>query len=98
MNLSAAGGDGRGVGEEVVCVFDEVAADVLTGVITAAGRRLGTAALAHRGRRYGDDVAIAKWFDTYRLSDRVLALPDLPSDVADGVAEMLRGNEVQAVL
>jgi NACHT domain len=79
-------------------MLSEVAAGVLVDVVAAVGRRLGTAAVAFRGRRYAEDVAIARWFDTYRLTDRVPALPDLPPDVAGKLAEALGGNEVQAVL
>ena len=79
-------------------MFDEVVAGVLVDAIAAAGGRLGTAALAVRGRRTSEDLAIAQWFDTYRLTERSPALPDLAPEATVRLADTLRAEEVQAVL
>ncbi len=79
-------------------MLSEVAAGVLVDVMAAAGRRLGTAASAVSDRRYAKDVAIARWFDTYRLTGRNLEIADLSPQLAVRLAEVLRSNNVQAVL
>ena len=79
-------------------MIDEVVAGVLVDAVVTAGRRLGGAASAWHGRRYAEDVAIARWFDTYRLTERPPALPDLSPEAAASLAEVLREDEVQGVL
>ena len=79
-------------------MISEVTAGVLTEVIAGAGRRIGIATLAIRGRRYAEDSAIARWFDTYRLTDRVPALPDASPELDEWLTAHLNSDEVQAVL
>lgn len=79
-------------------MIDEVAAGVLVDVVAVAGRRLGSAVSALRGRRYAEDLAIARWFDTYQLTGSVPALPDLSQEQAIELAGVLQEDEVQAVL
>src|ERR1017187_8237534 len=79
-------------------MIDEVVAGVLVNAVTATGRRLGSAAGAHRGRRTAEDLAIARWFDTYHLTERVPELPELPSAEAERLAGILRSDAAQAVL
>jgi hypothetical protein len=55
---------------------NEVATGVLTGAIGSAGRWLAVAATGPRGRR-AEDLSIARWFETYKLTDRAPALPGL---------------------
>jgi hypothetical protein len=43
-------------------------------------------------------VAVARWFDTYRLTERVPGIPKLPSGETGRLTETLRRNDVQAVL
>jgi hypothetical protein len=78
-------------------------ADVVTGVlvdvIAATGRRLGGALMTLQGRKYREDLELARWFDTYRLTDGAPELPELPGGVTAGMlAEVLRGDEFHAVL
>lgn len=78
----------------------EVATGVLVAAIGTAGRWLATAARAPRGRR-AEDLSIARWFETYKLTETVPDLPglsDLPPGDAECLAEILRGPEVQAAL
>jgi hypothetical protein len=79
-------------------VINEVAAGVLVDAIAAAGRRLGAAVAALGGRRYEKDLALARWFDTYCLTDRVPLPAEVPVPLAGGLAKVLTGDEVQAVL
>jgi hypothetical protein len=56
-------------------MINEVIAGVLTDAIAAAGRRLAAAIPAPGSRRLSDDLAVARWFDTYHLTERVPAEP-----------------------
>jgi hypothetical protein len=79
-------------------MINEVVTGVLVEAITGVGRQIGIAASTIRGHRYAEDSAIARWFDTYRLTDRVPALPDLTPEIDKWLAEHLTSDEVQAVL
>lgn len=76
----------------------EVVAGVLAEVITDAGRRIGIATSAMHGRRYAQDSAIVRWFDTYQLTDRILELPDLSPQGDEWLTAQLNSDEVQALL
>jgi len=79
-------------------VINEVVAGVLTDAITAAGRRVA-AAMPRPGRRHlSEALAIARWFDTYQLTESIPELPELSPEETTQLAEVLRGDEVQAVL
>jgi NACHT domain len=81
-----------------VVMIDEVAAEVLAGVITSVGRRVGTLAWSVSRHRGASDVSIARWFETYRLTERMPGLAGLAPDTAARLAEVLSGDQVQAVL
>jgi len=53
--------------------LDDVTTGVLVSAIGATGRWLGTAAAAARsGRgRAAEDLAVARWFEAYKLTERV---------------------------
>jgi hypothetical protein len=78
--------------------IDEVATLVLADAISATGRLLIRPATAVIRRRNDRDLAIARWFDTYRLTDGGPALPDLAPSTAERLTGVLRSDEVQAVL
>ena len=80
--------------------LDEVATGVLVNAVTAVGGWLGTAAgSAHSGRgRATEDLAVARWFETYQVTSRVLDLPGLSSSSASMLTELLRGDDVQAAV
>jgi hypothetical protein len=80
--------EGRTVG-----FVDQIAAEVLADVIVATGRWIAVSPSGLRGGRRVKDLAVARWFDTYELTDK---LPDLPSDEALSV--VLRGEEIQAAV
>lgn len=77
---------------------DEVAVGVLVDAIAATGRRFALSARALRDRRQSSDIALARWFETYRLTEREPILADVPGEASDYLAEILRGDDVQAEL
>jgi hypothetical protein len=79
-------------------VIDEVAAEVLAEVVTAVGRRAGTVAWSLSHRRDAHDVSVARWFETYRLTEHLPGIAGLTPDTAAELAAILRGDQVQAVL
>ena len=78
--------------------FDEVAAGALVNAIALVGRRLSTAVDNWRGRGRLEDISTARWFETYRLTDRVPQLLVMESGAAERLADKLRGDEIQAAL
>ena len=68
--------------------ISDVVDGALVNAIAVAGRWLSAAltGLADQGR--GDDLPIARWFETFRLTAKV---PDLP-DVTPGLARQLMGS------
>ena len=77
---------------------DEVAVGVLVDAIAATGRRVAVTARTLRDRRQSRDLALARWFETYRLTDRRLELPGLPAGLTQRLTDVLRGDDVQAEL
>lgn len=75
----------------------EVADAALASAIAAAGRRIGAALGKPRGRR-AEDLDIARWLETSRLTDEVPDLPDLSPALRDRLAAILNGDEIQAAL
>jgi len=79
-------------------MISEIVTGVLVNAITATGHRLGTAVLAVPSRKVTEDLAVARWFDTYRLTGDPPELHGLSAAMTDRLAIRLQGNEVQAVL
>jgi hypothetical protein len=79
-------------------MLEEVVAGVLVNAITAAACRLGIVASGARGREFAEDLAIGRWFDTYRLTERSPELPDMSAEIAARLGEMLSADAIQAVL
>ncbi|MBO0803088.1 MAG: NACHT domain-containing protein [Nocardiopsaceae bacterium] len=77
--------------------MDQAATEALVAAIGVAGRWLATAARAPRGRK-AEDLGIARWFETYKLTSDVPELPELSPADAERLAEILRGPDVQATL
>jgi hypothetical protein len=77
--------------------IDEVGTKVLTTAIGVLGPRIAAAATKPRGRR-ADDLSIARWFETYRLTAEFPDLPDLSPSLAERLANLLRGDDTQAAL
>ena len=78
--------------------IDDVITGALVNAIAVAGRRITVAVDRTRDRRRADDVTTARWFETYRITDRVPDLPELSSVPEEQVAGVLRGDEIQAAL
>lgn len=79
-------------------MIDEVVTGVLVNAITALGPRLVTAVVGLSGRREAEDLAIARWFDTYKLTAEPPKLRGLSVATRDQLAARLESNEIQAVL
>jgi hypothetical protein len=77
-------------------VLDETVAEVLGSVLTTASLRLGLALGSPRGRRRAD-VELARWFDTYALTDAVpqKISGELPPEE---LAEFLRDSATQSIV
>ena len=80
--------------------IDDVATGLLVNAISAAGRWLGTAAASvHSGRgKAGEDLGVARWFETYKLTARSPNLPRLSSQSAGRLQSLLGGDEAQAAV
>ena len=69
--------------------IDEVIVGVMVDAIAAAGRRFAAAMVRLRNRGESEDVAVARWFETYRLTEHPPPLPELPVAVTKELAEGL---------
>ena len=78
--------------------FDEVVTGALVNAIALAGRRISVAVDGLRGRRRVSDVTAARWFETYRMTSEAPGLPELPAELTERLAEVMRGDEAQAAL
>ena len=77
--------------------IDEVGVKALTTAIGVLGPRIAAVAAKPRGRR-ADDLSIAHWFETYRITAEFPDLPDLSPSLAERLADLLRGDDTQAAL
>ena len=81
--------------------IDEVATGLLINAVSAAGRWLRTAVGAARyGRgQSSEDLAIARWFETYELTERTPpGVSHMPVEATTRLTELLRGDDVQAAV
>src|ERR1700691_1051525 len=76
----------------------EIIDGALVNAIALPGRRIGVAVGAPHGRRRAWELSVARWFDTYRLTDVAPALPELSPALTQRLTEVLRGDEIQAAL
>ncbi len=84
----------------MIISIDDVATGLLVNAISAAGRWLGTAAGAARsGRgRAAEDLAAARWFETYKLTSRTPDLSRLSDKSAERLRALLSGDDAQAAV
>ena len=76
--------------------FDEVVTGALVNAISVVGCQVSKAAA---GLRTADeDLATARWFETFRLTEAPPDLPGLSLAAAERLAEVLGGDEIQACL
>ena len=76
----------------------DVADGALVNAIALTGRRVGVAVDGLRGRRRAADLTAARWLETYRLTSETPDLPDLSPALTQRLADILRGDEIQAAL
>ena len=76
----------------------DVADGALVNAIALTGRQVSMAVDGLRGRRRASDLTAARWFETYRLTSEAPDLPDLSPRLAQRLADVLGGEEIQAAL
>ncbi len=81
----------------MLIIPDEVVTGAVVNAITVAGRRISAALAKPRGRR-AEELDIAQWFETFRLTESVPDLPDLAPALRDRLVAILGGDEIQAAL
>ena len=81
----------------MLIIPDEVVTGAVVNAIAVAGRRI-SAALARLPGRRAEDLDIAQWFETFRLTESVPDLPDLAPALTGELAAVLGGDEIQAAL
>ncbi len=74
---------------------DEVITGSLVNAIALMGRRISVAVV---GMRKAEDLTIARWFETFRLTESVPDQPELSMASRDQLAAILKGDEIQAAL
>jgi hypothetical protein len=76
---------------------DEVLTGALVNVVAVAGRQISRVAAGLR--KTDDDLAVARWFETFRMTGSTPELPGLSPATWDRLAgAALGGDEIQAAL
>jgi len=78
-------------------MLDQAGMKALTTAIGVLGPRLAAAVAKPRGRR-ADDIAIARWFETYRVTGSFPELEGLPHELASPLGKLLGSDAIQAAL
>jgi hypothetical protein len=76
----------------------EIVDGALINAIALTGRRVSVAVGSLRGRRKASDLTTARWFETYKLTSKTPEIPSLSPALTERLAEILRGDEMQAAL
>jgi NACHT domain-containing protein len=76
----------------------EIVDGALINAIALTGRRISVAVGGQHGRRWIQDLTVARWFETYHLTGVAPALPELSPALTQRLPEVLRGDEIQAAL
>lgn len=97
MTTLAMEGKGRDAMLNEVAMLDQAGMKALTTAIGVLGPRLAAAAMKPRGRR-AEDLSIARWFETYKLTAKFPELPGISDEAADLLSRVLAGEEIQAAL
>ena len=82
---------------EAMINLNQVGAKALSTAIGILGTRLAAALAKPRGRR-AEDLSIARWFETYKLTRSFPELPDLSPKLVLRLADLLSGDAIQATL
>ena len=78
-------------------MLEALISGTLVQVIVSMGRWLAVAATSPRGK-IKHDAEIAKWFDTYKLTESPPEFPELTSETSEALGDALQSNQVQASL
>src|SRR5690242_10546080 len=79
----------------MLIIPDELITSTLASAIAMVGRQFGTALSGMRG---DEDLTTARWFETFRLTGPVLDQAGLSPASRHQLAEILKGDEIQAAL
>ncbi len=79
-------------------MIEAILIGLLVNAISGTGRILAGSASSLRRRRGAADLDIARWFDSAAITGNGPALPDLPAEATERLAELLRSDEAQAVV
>ncbi len=79
----------------MLIIPDEVVTGALVNAIAVVGRQISKAV---GGIRESDDVATARWFETFRLTGTLPDQPEPSPATQDRLAGILDGDEIQAAL
>jgi hypothetical protein len=85
------------INEVMTTTLEQAGANVLSAAIGVLSSRLAAAAKAAHGRK-AEDLSIARWFETYKLTKSFPELPGLSPSAASLLADVLGGDAVQAAL
>jgi tetratricopeptide (TPR) repeat protein len=80
----------------MLIIPDEVVTGALIDAIAVVGRQISK--VASGLRKPDEDLATARWFETFRLTGALPDQPDLSLASKDRLAEVLSGAEIQAAL
>jgi hypothetical protein len=80
-----------------IAILDQAGMKALTTAIGVLGPRLAAAAMKPRGRR-AEDLSIARWFETHRITAKFPELEGISDEATERLAEVLGGDETQAAL
>jgi EVE domain len=84
------------IGDEIARTLNQAAANALSASVGFFGSRL--AAEAKRGGQRAEDLPIARWFETYKLTKSFPEFPGLSDNLALRLIDLLGGDSVQATL
>jgi hypothetical protein len=82
---------------DIAINLDQVGTKALTTAIGVLGPRLAAAALKPRGRR-AEDLSIARWFETYRITSKFPSLEGISAETAELLSDALVREDIQAAL
>jgi hypothetical protein len=83
--------------EVVSTTLGQVGTNALSAAVGVLGSRLAAAVTTPRGRR-AEDLSIARWFETFKLTKSFPELPGLSDEMASQLIDVLASDAAQAAL